>query len=149
MTTTSSAPQPAANRIEAAVAAPSGGAPVPRARRVRRTVERVDPWTVLRLSFVLSLALAVVTVVAIMLLWALLASGGVFSSIEASAHEILGDSSLTFTQYFEFGRVFLVALILAVCDVVLMTAGATIGAFLFNLATSISGGLEISVTEEH
>ena len=112
------------------------------------TVQRVDPWTVLRLAFLLSVAVAVVTVVSLMLLWGLLASGGVFSSLESSANDILGSGSVTFTQYFAFGNVLWVAMLLAVADVVLITALATLGAFLFNLATSLAGGVEVSVLEE-
>ena len=52
------------------------------------------------------------------------------------------------TQYFSFGRVLSVALLIGAIDVVLITALATIGAFLFNLATSLAGGLEVSVTDE-
>jgi hypothetical protein len=132
----------------AAVAAPVGGSAVPRRRRVRTTIVRVDPWTVLRLSFLLSIAVAVITLVAVFLLWALLDAAGVFTSVEQSANDVLGEGASTFTQYFAFGEVFRVGLLLAVADVILLTALATLGAFLFNLASSLTGGLEVSVVEE-
>ena len=150
MTTTNptSRPAPPPPRSEAAVAAPAGGTPVVRSRRVRLTVQRVDPWTVLRLSFLLSVAAAVVTVVTVLLMWGLLFAGGVFDSVQDSANDILGESSVTFTQYFDFDRVLWLSLLLAVADVVLITALATVSAFLFNLAASIVGGLEVSVAED-
>lgn len=148
MTTTDPTRPGPVSMSDAAVAAPAGGVPVVRTRRVRVTVQRVDPWTVLRLSFLLSLAAAVITVVSVLLLWALLASGGVFSTVERSANDILGEGSVTFTQYFELGQVLWVSVVLAVADVVLITALATLGAFLFNLAVSLAGGLELSVTED-
>lgn len=150
MTTTSPPPRPPRQTDDGvvAVAAPTGGVPVVRSRRVRLTVQRVDPWTVLRLSFLLSVAVAIVTVVSLMLMWGLLSAGGVFDSVQESANDILGESSVTFTQYFDFGRVLWLSLLLAVADVVLVTALATVAAFLFNLAVSIAGGLEVSVTEE-
>lgn len=148
MTTTDPTRPGPVSMSDAAVAAPAGGVPVVRTRRVRVTVQRVDPWTVLRLSFLLSLAVAVITVVSVLLLWALLASGGVFSTVERSANDILGEGSVTFTQYFELGQVLWVSVVLAVADVVLITALATLGAFLFNLAVSLAGGLELSVTED-
>lgn len=148
MTTTDPTRPGPVSMSDAAVAAPVGGVPVVRTRRVRVTVQRVDPWTVLRLSFLLSLAAAVITVVSVLLLWALLASGGVFSTVERSANDILGEGSVTFTQYFELGQVLWVSVLLAVADVVLITALATLGAFLFNLAVSLAGGLELSVTED-
>jgi hypothetical protein len=121
---------------------------VARQRRVRVTVTRVDPWTVLRLSFLLSIAAAIITLVAVILLWLMLAAAGVFISVDDTLQSVLGDGALTITQYFSFGRVFSVALLIAAIDVVLITALATIGAFLFNLAASLTGGLELSVTED-
>lgn len=148
MTTTDPTRPGPAPMSDAAVAAPAGGVPVARSRRVRVTVQRVDPWTVLRLSFLLSLAVAVVTVVSVLLLWGLLAGGGVFDTVERSANDILGEGSVTFTQYFDLGRVLWVSVVLAIADVILITALATLGAFLFNLAVSLAGGLELSVTED-
>jgi nitrogen fixation-related uncharacterized protein len=148
MTTTDPTRRPTLPPPDAGVMAPTGGAPLARARRMRLTVHRVDPWSVLRLSFLLSVAVAVVTVVALLLLWGLMASGGVFSSLESSANDILGGGSDTITRYFDFSTVLWVSVLLSVADVVLITALATLGAFLFNLATSLGGGLELSVVDE-
>ena len=130
-----------------AVIAPSG-TPVVRNRRLRLTITRVDPWTVLRLSFLLSIAAAVITVVALLVLWAMLAAAGVFDSVDGTLDSVLGEGALTLTQYFSFGRVLSVSLLIAAIDVVLITALATIGAFLFNLAASLAGGLEVSVSDD-
>jgi hypothetical protein len=119
-----------------------------RTRRVRLTVQRIDPWTVLRLSFLLSVAIAIITVVASLLLWGLLASGGVFTSVDSTLDDVLGDGALTVTQYFGFGKVLSISLLIGAIDVVLITALSTIGAFLFNLAASLAGGLELTVAEE-
>jgi nitrogen fixation-related uncharacterized protein len=130
------------------VVPPAGNPLAPRGRRVRFTVTRVDPWTVLRLSFLLSVAAAIITVIAVMLLWAMLQTSGVFSSVDDTLESVLGDGAVTITQYFSVGRVFSVALLIGAIDVVLITALATIGAFLFNLAASLAGGLEMSATED-
>jgi hypothetical protein len=111
-------------------------------------VTRIDPWTVLRLAFLLSIATAVITVVAVLVLWSMMAAAGVFSSVDDTLQSVLGDGALTITQYFSFGRVFSIALLIGAIDVVLITALATIGAFLFNLATSLAGGLELSLSDE-
>jgi hypothetical protein len=130
------------------VVSPVGAPYVARQRRLRLTITRVDPWTVLRLSFLLSIATAIITVVALLLLWSMLATAGVFGSVDDALQSVLGDGALTVTQYFSFGRVLSVALLIGAIDVVLITALATIGAFLFNLASSLAGGLEVSVTDE-
>ncbi len=111
-------------------------------------VTRVDPWTVLRLAFLLSIAIAVITVVALLVLWSMMAAAGVFTSVDDTLQSVLGDGALTITQYFSFGRVLSIALLIGAIDVVLITALATIGAFLFNLATSLVGGLELSVSDD-
>jgi hypothetical protein len=146
MTTTSG--QRPASAPGAVVVPAEHATPVVRTRQARLTVQRIDPWTVLRLSFLLSLAAAVITVVAGVLLWGLLATGGVFTSVDRTLEDVLGDGALTVTQYFGFGKVISVSLLIAAIDVVLITALSTIGAFLFNLAASVSGGLEMTVTED-
>lgn len=158
MTTTSgqrpsgsdSPPRAAGSAFPGAVVVPGGSSSLPpmRERRSRVAIQKIDPWTVLRLSFLLSLATAVITVVAGMLLWGLLSSGGVFESVDRTLEDVLGDGALTITQYFGFGRVLSVSLLIAAIDIVLITALSTIGAFLFNLAASISGGLGVTITEE-
>ena len=99
-------------------------------------------------AFLLSIATAIITVVALLLLWAMLATAGVFGSVDDALQSVLGDGAVTVTQYFSFGRVLSVGLLIGAIDVVLITALATIGAFLFNLAASLVGGLEVSVTDE-
>ncbi len=126
----------------------SRNAPITRTRRTRMTIQRVDPWSVLRLAFLLSLAAAVITVVAGMLLWGVLAAGGVFVSVDDTLRLVLGSGSVTITQYFGFGRVLSVSLLIAAVDIVLITALVTIAAFLFNLVAGMSGGLQVTVQEE-
>ena len=143
-------PRPVTAAPPGAVITPTSatGVPLARQRRVHLTVTRIDPWTVLRLSFLLSVAAAIITVIALMLLWVMLSAGGVFTSVDDSLESVLGDGALTLTQYFSLGKVLSVALLIGAIDVVLITALATIGTFLFNLAASLVGGLEVSATED-
>jgi len=145
----STPPPPTRSAVSQGTVVPPASNPlVARQRRVRLTVSRIDPWTVLRLAFMLSIAAAIITIVAVVLLWVMLSVAGVFDSVDDTLHSVLGDGALTITQYFGFGRVFSVALLIAAIDVVLITALATIGAFLYNLASSLGGGLELSATED-
>ncbi|MFZ0322725.1 MAG: DUF3566 domain-containing protein [Actinomycetes bacterium] len=125
-----------------------GGVPVQRTRRARLTVSTLDPWTVMRMAFALSVALAVISVVAIMLLWGLLAVAGVFSSVTSTVDDLVGQGAVSITEIFGFSRVFMFSLVVAAVDIVLVTALATLGAFLYNLAASLVGGVEITVSEE-
>jgi hypothetical protein len=102
----------------------------------------------MRMSFLLSLAVAVITVVAVLLLWSLFAAAGVFTSLETTIDDIVGQGAVAITQYFGLVRIMTFALVVAVIDVILITALATLGAFLYNIAAGLVGGVEVSIIEE-
>ncbi len=118
-------------------------------RKARLSVSQVDPWSVMKISFVLSLAGGIVLIVAVWLLWQLLAGGGVFVSVDRTVGDITGSgSSVSVVQILSLRRVMGVALMLAVIQVVLITALATLCAFLYNLTSGLVGGLEVTLSEE-
>ncbi len=126
-----------------------GAVPVRRgARRARLTVRRIDPWSVLRFSFLMSLVLLVVFVVAVMVLYGVLAGMHVFSTINDQLHSLTGtDTSGGLHLNFSFGRVMGITLIIGVINVVLFTALSTLGAFVYNLVADIVGGIEVVLSE--
>jgi hypothetical protein len=132
-------------------AARSSTAPAPAAtvRRARLKLARIDPWSMMKLAFVLSIALALVVLVAVGALWFVLDSAGVFDSITRTVTDVTGQTS-TFqvADFFQFSRVMGFAILVAVVNVVLITALATLAAFLYNLSGSMVGGLEITLSED-
>lgn len=120
--------------------------PPVRARKLR--VTQLDPWSVAKVSFLLSLAIAIITVVAILLLWMVLQAGGVFASLDRAIIDIVGQSSNSITRYFDFGTVLGICLLLAALDVVLVTAVGTVLAVLYNLAASFVGGVQVTLSDE-
>jgi hypothetical protein len=121
-----------------------------RPRRARLRLVRVDPWSVMKIAFALSIALAIVTVVAVSIVWAVLGAAGVWDSINDSVAVVLSDNSSDFDirDYVGMGRVVGLTMIVAAADVILITAIATLGAFLYNLAATMLGGLEITLAED-
>jgi len=120
-------------------------------RRIKLSLTRVDPWSVMKIAFLLSVALGVVCVVAVLIVWGVLSSAGVWDSINSSVKNIVGDGSadsFDVTDYIGLSRVLGLTLIVAVVDVILLTAVATLGAFLYNLAAALLGGVEVTLTEE-
>jgi len=104
----------------------------------------------MKLGFLLSLALGIVFVVAVALLWSLLDSGGVFDSINKVVADVANDQTdFTVQGSLAFRRVMGVTLVLAVVQVVLITALATLAAFLYNLASGLVGGLDVTLVEEN
>jgi len=129
------------------------GRPTPRARtrRARLRVVHLDPWSVMKTSFLLSIAFGIVTVVSVAVVWSVLGAAGVWDSINSTVTDVLGgESASTFDvqNYVGTSRVLGFAMIVAVVDVILITAIATLGAFLYNLAAALLGGLEVTLAED-
>lgn len=123
-----------------------------RVRKARLRVARVDPWSVMKVAFVLSIALGIVTLVGTAVVWEVLNGLGVFSSLNKTVGDLTssGNSSSTFNlaSVLSFTRVEGYMLIVALVDVVLVTALATLGAYLYNLSSGFVGGLEVTLAED-
>jgi hypothetical protein len=131
---------------------PAGTATRPRApRRARLRLTRVDPWSVMKTSFLLSIAFAVVTVVSVAMVWQVLGAAGVWDSINSTIQESIGGediASFRIEDYVGTGRVLGFTMLVAAIDVVLLTATATLSAFLYNMAAALLGGVEITLAED-
>ena len=117
-------------------------------RRVRLAISRVDPWSVMKLSFLMSVAIGIMIVVATAVVWITLDSLHVFATINDLVTEILADSDINLMRYVEFDRVLSIATLVAVVDMFLITALATIGAFLYNITAALVGGVHVTMTDE-
>jgi len=143
-----------------AVAAPGGGrSPAPRpsttrprgTRRARLRLVHLDPWSVMKTSFLLSIAFGIVTVVAVAVVWSVLDAAGVWDSINSTVTDVVGgDSAQTFDvqDYVGTSRVLGFTMVVAVADVLLITAIATLSAFLYNMAAALLGGVEVTLAED-
>lgn len=122
---------------------------VPRRARLRLT--RVDPWSVMKTSFLLSIAFAVVTVVSVAMVWQVLGAAGVWDSINSTVQEAIGGedtADFRVEDYVGTSRVLGFTMLVAAIDVVLITAAATLTAFLYNMAAALLGGIELTLAED-
>ncbi|WP_019147342.1 DUF3566 domain-containing protein [Timonella senegalensis] len=118
-------------------------------RRIRLSVSRIDPWSAMKMSFLLSIALGIMMVVAAIVFWKVLDGMHVFTEVDAMVKEILGEkTTVNILQYVELSRVVSLATILAIVDVVLLTAIGTIGAFLYNVVAALVGGIHLTLTDD-
>jgi len=120
-------------------------------RRARLRLTQIDPWTVMKTSFLLSIAFAVVTVVSVAMVWQVLGAAGVWDSINSTIQESIGGEDVAgfrIEDYLGTGRVLGFTMLVAAIDVVLITAAATLTAFLYNMSAALLGGVEITLAED-
>ncbi|MEU8522607.1 DUF3566 domain-containing protein [Streptomyces sp. NBC_01216] len=129
----------------------TGARTTPRTRKARLRVAKADPWSVMKVSFLLSIALGVCTVVAASVLWMVMDAMGVFSTVGGTISEATGSNEsngFDLQSFLSLPRVLMFTSVIAVIDVVLMTALATLGAFIYNLSAGFVGGVELTLAED-
>ena len=118
-------------------------------RRVRLAISRVDPWSVMKLSLLLSVAIGIMLVVAVVVVWLTLDRMHVFAQIDDLVTQITGqESTINVKEYVEFRRVVSGSMLVGVVDVFILTALATIGAFLYNIVAALVGGVHVTMTDD-
>ena len=137
----------AAARPAARASASSAVDSVP--RRVRLTLARIDPRSVTKLSFLRSVAVGIALVVATGVVWSVLNGMGVFTDLDGLLRDIAGNEiDISLLDYVGFGKVISLATVIAVIDVVLLTALSTIVAFLYNVSSALVGGLHVTLSDD-
>ncbi|MGW1586531.1 DUF3566 domain-containing protein [Streptomyces sp. NPDC002386] len=129
----------------------TGARTAPRTRKARLRVAKADPWSVMKVSFLLSIALGICTVVASAVLWMVMDAMGVFSTVGGTISEATGSNEANgfdLQSFLSLPHVLTFASIIAVIDVVLATALATLGAFIYNLSAGFVGGVELTLAED-
>jgi len=123
-------------------------APLRRGTVVR--LRSIDTWSVMRTGFLLSMSIAVVIVVAVAVLWLLFSATGVFDAIGRTGDNIIGTTTNPHPVevWLTFPRLMVITLIVAVIEVILTTAALTLLASLYNVASSMVGGVEATLSED-
>lgn len=119
-------------------------------RRVRLALTRINPFSAMKVAFLLSVAAGIMVIVAAAFIWFTLDALHVFSTITDLVGAIDSESSAfkALLEYMKFSRAISVATVIAVVNIVLTTALATIGAFLYNLTASLVGGVHLTLADE-
>ena len=124
----------------------------PRTRKARLRVAKADPWSVMKVSFLLSIALGICTIIAVAVLWMVLDTIGVFSTVGSTISDATtsegGKGGFDLVSFLSLPRVLTFTTVIAVIDVVLATALATLGAFIYNLSAGFVGGVELTLAED-
>ena len=120
-------------------------------RRVRLSLTRINPLSVMKVSFLLSVAAGIMLVVAAAFVWFMLDAMQVFSTIRDLVGTVMDSKSNAYTallEYLKLSRAISMATIIAVINIILATALSTIGALLYNVTAAFVGGVHLTLADE-
>jgi Transmembrane domain of unknown function (DUF3566) len=120
------------------------------ARRAQLAVIRLEPWSVMKFSFMISLVGWVVLFVFVAALYYVLSKLGVFHSIETSVTNVTSGKDSPGVQasnWFSASKVLGYTMLIGAVNVILFTALATLGSVIYNLVTHVAGGIEVTLKE--
>lgn len=117
----------------------------PSTKQVRLKLVYVDFWSSVKLSFLIAVCLAIVTIVATFLIFTVLNQTGIFDKVDDLYTSIAGDSS-DLKSILSIGNVMGFAIVVAVLNTVVITALGAIFALLYNLSVKMTGGLLVGFT---
>ena len=117
------------------------------ARRVRRIIRKIDPWTVLKVSFVFQAVVALALVLGAVILWSVVVARGIPQEIDGLLQQLrlINEGETLFQSGEEYFRL---VVFLAVVGTVVMTGITTLAAVMYNLIADVVGGVEVVVLEE-
>lgn len=130
------------NRVQVAPGRSKGG-PV----RASMQIRRVDPWSALKVSLLLSIALFFVWMIAVAILYLVLGGMGVWTKLNSNVGDLLTSTGGSGGELVSSGTIFGGALLIGLVNIVVLTALATVGAFIYNLTTDIVGGVEVTLAD--
>jgi len=117
-------------------------------RRARLHLKRIDPWSVMKFSFAVSLVLFVVAIVATSVLYLALDAMGVFTSVNDALQDLVGESDSALAFKITAKGVIGTSVLLGAVNMVLFTALMTLGAFIYNVCADLVGGVELTLSEK-
>lgn len=135
-------------RSAASVKGTSSGAAGRGPRRIRLTLARLDPFSVMKLSFLVAVCFGIATVVCTALLWGVVDGIGLWDSLNDLGTQLNNNKPLPFMQLFSFSKMVSYSVVVAFVNLIIITALCTLFAFLYNIVAGLLGGLKVTFTDE-
>jgi hypothetical protein len=119
-------------------------------RGANLVVARLEPWSVMKFSFLMSLVAWIILFVAVALLYYALSGLGVFAAVQRTISNVTSSQSspgVNLSRWTSAPRVLGYTMLIGAVNVVLITALSTVGAMIYNLVTRLGGGIEVTLRE--
>ena len=119
-------------------------------RHANLVIARLEPWSVMKFSFLISLVAWVILFVAVTLLYYALSGLGAFAAIQRTLESVTSSQQspgVSLAAWTSASRVLGYTMLIGAVDIILITALSTIGAVIYNLVTHLGGGIEVTLKE--
>jgi Transmembrane domain of unknown function (DUF3566) len=119
-------------------------------RQAQLTLSRLEPWSVMKVSFVVSVVAFIILFVAVAVLYSVLSALGVFTSLQHTVTTITssqGSAGTNILPWFSESKILGYTGMFGALNIVLITAMSTIGAVIYNLISKAFGGIEVTLRE--
>jgi len=112
-------------------------------RHVRLKLVYIDFWSAIKISFLLGLAQAIVTVIATFLLYMVFVQTGVFETANNVAGQVLGGNNFDVQSFASMAQVLSFAGVVGVLNMVVITVLGGVIAVIYNACAKIVGGIQV------
>lgn len=121
---------------------------VPRARRMKLSVTKISPWSVAKVTFMLSIAMGIIQTICAAILYAIVDAAGVFDKISSLVSQTGLAGNFNMSSILGMGQVISVVVIFSVFEVVILVFLSVIFAFLYNVVSSLVGGIHVTLGDD-
>jgi len=118
----------------------------PVVKQVRLNLVYIDLWSAVKVSSLVSTAVAISVFLSVILTWLLLNTVGVIGALEGVIGDILGEGGGALLALLDFRQVALLGFVGALINWVSLTVLGSLGALLYNLIARTTGGLSVGFT---
>lgn len=115
------------------------------AKQVRLKLVYIDFWSAVKFSFLVSICLAIVSVVSTILIYTVLMQTGVFGQVDSLFMDIVGDEN-SLMNIIGFPQVLGFSVVVGILNIIVGTVLGAVSALVYNLLVRVIGGFQLGFT---